>query len=121
MTIEECYQEMGGNFADVSTRLPSSRLIEKFIVKFLEDDSFDTLCSEMKAGNRKEAFMAAHTLKGVCANMGFTRLLDSVARLTEVLRPETSTISDMAEPMMEDVRFDYRATVAAIHQYIEKA
>ena len=37
MTIEECYREMEGSYAEVSGRLPSLKLIEKFISKFLED------------------------------------------------------------------------------------
>ena len=36
MTIEECYQEMGGSYAEVCTRLPSISLVEKFMFKFLE-------------------------------------------------------------------------------------
>ena len=43
MTIEECYQELGGNYAEVCTRLPSPRLVEKFVGKFLDDRSYETL------------------------------------------------------------------------------
>ena len=121
MTIEECYRELGGSYTEVSSRLPSVKLIEKFIGKFLDDSSFDTLCNEMEAGNRGEAFRAAHTMKGVCANLGFTRLLDSVARLTDALRPETDAIPAEAVPLMEDVRRAYQATTAAIRNYMEKA
>ena len=120
MTIEECYQKMGGDYAEVSTRLPSLKLIEKFIGRFLEDKSFETLCAEMEGGNRKEAFHAAHTLKGVCANLGFTRLLDSAARLTEELRPGEGTVSAADVLLLEDVRGEYQATVAAIQEYLEK-
>ena len=40
MTISECYEKLGGDYADVCTRLPSDRLVAKFIGRFLEDDSF---------------------------------------------------------------------------------
>ena len=104
MTIEQCYQALGGSFAEVSMRLPSVRLVEKFIGKFLDDGSFDELCRQVASGSRQEAFRAAHTLKGVCANLGFGRLLSSSGRLTEVLRavqgmapsftwPEAATLS----------------------------
>lgn len=117
MTIEECYQEMGGSYAEVCTRLPCISLVEKFMFKFLEDRSFETLCNEKDAGNRPEAFRAAHTLKGVCANLAFTRLLESSAKLTEELRPETSDISAHAFLLLEDVRRDYQITVSAIRRY----
>ena len=121
MTIEECYQEMGGNYVEVSSRLPSLRLIEKFLGKFLEDRSFECLCEEMKAGNRENAFRAAHTLKGVCANLGFSRLLVSAGRLTEELRQERDTIPDTAFTLLEGVCRDYQTTAAAICKYMGKA
>ena len=121
MSIEECYQEMGGSYAEVSTRLPSPRLIERFVLKFLEDKSFEALCAEMEAGNREAAFRAAHTLKGVCANLSFTRLLHSAAELTEVLRAESDAIPAAAPDLLETVRHDYQTTVSAIRSYAGQA
>lgn len=120
MNIEECYEELGGNYTELSKRLPSTRLIEKFIGKFLEDQSFETLCQQMECRNREKAFQAAHTLKGVCANLSFTRLLTSAAQLTEALRPETSLITDETLTMLSDVKRDYETTVGAIRRYLEQ-
>lgn len=92
MTIQECYQNLGGDYAQVETRLPSVSLVKRFITKFLDDGSFSELCRTMESGQRAEAFRAAHTLKGVCANLCFDRLLASASQLTELLRPETDTI-----------------------------
>ena len=119
MTMEECYQQLGGNYAEVSARLPSLRLVEKFVGKFREDKSFEMLCAAMKAGDREEAFRAAHTLKGVCANLSFTRLLDSASRLTEALRPAADAIPAGASALLEEVRRDYEETVRAIQSYTE--
>ena len=80
MTLEACYQLLEGDYADVCRRLPSKNLIEKFIGKFLEDKSYETLCIHFQDGNRREAFLAAHTLKGICANLGFQSLLTSSDR-----------------------------------------
>lgn len=120
MTLEECYQELGGNYAEVSTRLPSPNMIKRFTGLFLEDKSFETLCRELEEGNRAEAFRAAHTLKGVCANLSFTQLMKSAGELTEVLRPAADTIPDTAAALMEDVRWDYKRTVDAIRRYREE-
>ena len=119
MTVEECYQAMGGNYAEVTTRIPSPALVEKFLGKFLDDPSFGQLRSELYAGNRAEAFRAAHTLKGVCVNLSFTRLQQSASDLTEVLRPAAETIPAEAFPLMEQVEQDYEATLAAIRQFLE--
>ena len=121
MTIEECYQELGGSYAEVCTRLPSPRLVEKFAAKFLEDQSFETLCKEMEAGCRQEAFRSAHTLKGVCANLSFTRLCASASALTEALRPQGEVLPAQALPLLEEVSRDYRITVDAIRRYLGAA
>ena len=40
MTIQECYEAIGGNYEDVLRRLRSEVLIRKFTLKFLEDQSY---------------------------------------------------------------------------------
>ena len=71
MTIEQCYEQLHGDYAQVIQRLPSPALVERFIGKFLDDGSFSELTSAMAAGQTEAAFRAAHTLKGVSANLGF--------------------------------------------------
>lgn len=116
MTIEQCYQEMGANFAEVCGRLPSQRLVEKFARKFLDDQSYAQLTEAMAAGNHDDAFRAAHTLKGVAANLSFTKLRASASALTELLRAPADTIPAEAGPMLEAITRDYEMTVAAIRQ-----
>ena len=119
MTIQECYQKLGGEFAQVEKRLPSVGLVRKFIVKFLDDDSYSKLCLAMQNGQREEAFRAAHTLKGVSANLGFSRLLASAGELTELLRAETETIPGRTADLLEEVKQDYELTVSVIRAYLE--
>ena len=121
MTIQACYQQMGGDYAQVQQRLPSARLIEKFVAKFLEDGSFAELRQAMQTGQREAAFRAAHTLKGVCANLSFTKLLASASRLTELLRPEADVIPAEAAALMEAVAQDYELTVSTIRAYLDSA
>ena len=121
MSIEECYQQMGGSYADVSARLPSPRLVQRFVCKFPEDKSFEALAEAMDSGNREAAFRAAHTLKGVCANLSFNRLLASASELTELLRLESPSIPEAAFALLEEVRRDYQVTTAAIRRYMEEA
>ena len=40
MTIQECYEAIGGNYKDVLGRLQSEALIRRFTLKFLEDQSY---------------------------------------------------------------------------------
>lgn len=114
MTIQECYQQLGGDYAALKTRLPSDSLIKRFITRFLDDSSYAELCDALQKGRRAEAFRAAHTLKGVCANLAFDQLGTSVSVLTELLRPEGASVPDDALFIWNEVKLDYESTVKAI-------
>ena len=118
MTIQECYQKLGGDYAQVEKRLPGIHLIRRFIAKFLDDGSYPELCRAMEQGQTEEAFRAAHTLKGVSANLGFDRLTASSGELTELLRGRTDGIPTEAVPLLDMVRQDYDLKADAIRAYL---
>lgn len=118
MTIQECYQKLGGDYAQVEKRLPGIHLIRRFIAKFLDDGSYPELCRAMEQGQTEEVFRAAHTLKGVSANLGFDRLTASSGELTELLRGRTDGIPTEAVPLLDMVRQDYELTADAIRVYL---
>lgn len=86
MTTQECYERIGGDYEDVRRRFRDDARIRRFAVMFLKDESLEDLGRAMAAGNCEEAFRAAHTLKGVCLNLGFKRLYESSNAITEALR-----------------------------------
>ncbi len=118
MTLQECYTELGGNYNDVISRLRSERLVTKFVVKFLDDDSCALLLQSMEAENYGEAFRAAHTIKGVCQNLGFTKLYEISNQLNEALR---NGLSPEAPALAEDVKAEYQRTVTTIKAFKESA
>ena len=61
-------------------------LYKKFLVKFLADENFNQLKLYMESENIEEAFKCAHTLKGLCGNLGFDNLLEEDAQIVEILR-----------------------------------
>lgn len=114
MTLQECYAALGGNYDDAISRLRSERLVTKFVVKFLDDDSCALLLRSMDAENYEEAFRAAHTIKGVCQNLSLDKLQASSSRLCESLRHGYTPESDA---LAEEVRADHSQTVAAIQAF----
>jgi HPt (histidine-containing phosphotransfer) domain-containing protein len=114
MTLQECYKAIDGSYEEVLRLMRSERLVQKFVLRFLEDKSYEMLCQALSEKDRAEAFRAAHTLKGVCQNLAFTRLQKSASTLTEALRdawaPDTLQLA-------EQVHADYKDTVAAIERY----
>lgn len=99
MTIQECYEAIGGNYEDVLRRLPNEALIRKFTLKFLEDQSYLQLKQALKDKNYEDAFRSAHTLKGVCQNLSFDRLYEVSNELTELLRDRTGAQPGISEAM----------------------
>lgn len=111
MTLEECYAKMGANYQDVLKRLYKPEMIKRFVKMFLQDDNFQLLTDAMAAQDVKEAFRAAHTLKGVCLNLGFDNLSPSAVALTEILRAGTF---DGAAEQYALVKEEYQKTIEAI-------
>lgn len=111
MTVKECYDMFGGDYEGVLSRLLNEARVEKYMLKFLDDTSFELLCASLKEGNMEEAFRAAHTLKGVCQNLGFQKLYESSNRLTETLRDREQ--HDVAG-LLAETEEDYALTVSAI-------
>ena len=111
MTLKECYTALEGDYEGVLSRLRSEKMVQKFVLKFLNDKSHELLVSSMETGNYEEAFRAAHTIKGVCQNLSFTKLYESSHLLTENLRAGYGADTD---ELVQRVEADYRQTVAAI-------
>ncbi len=112
MNVRNAYETIGADYKGVLNRLMSEALVERFAGKFLDDPSFDKLQAAIEAGDVKEAFLAAHTLKGICQNLGFTNLFAPTSELTEALR-DASEMVDNAPALFEAVRAEYEKTVAA--------
>ena len=98
MTLKACYEAIGGDYEGVVSRLVTEARVNKFLTMFLHDTNYQTLCDSMEERKAEEAFRAAHTLKGVCLSLGFTRLGESSHNLTD----------------FDDVRRDYGETISAI-------
>ena len=114
MTIQECYEAIGGNYKDVLGRLQSEALIRRFTLKFLEDQSYLQLKQALENKNYEDAFRSAHTLKGVCQNLSFDRLYVDSNDLTELLRDRTGAqpgiskamekVTEVYERMIEEIK-----------------
>ena len=104
MTLKDCYMQMGADYEETVQRLRSESLIQRIILKFPQDPSYQELCQAL----------AAHTLKGVCQNLGFKNLYEPSAELTERLRPLQETETD---DLMQKVTEEYNRTVKAIEDF----
>ena len=80
--------------------LGDEELYKSCLPMVAEDESFDGLKEALAEDERKKAFDCAHTLKGVCANMGITPMFDTVEKIVEPLR---AGINDGLMPVYEEL------------------
>ena len=114
MSLRTCYAELGGSLDSVLGRLPSERLVQKFVLKFLNEGSFCEMAAAVQAKDGEATFRAAHTMKGVCLNLSFDRLYASSNQLCEAVRHGWT---DEAAELFEIVVADYQQTVEAIQKF----
>ena len=111
MTVQECYESIGADFEGVLGRMGSEAMVKRFALKFPDDPCYGNLVKAVEEQNAEEAFRAAHTLKGICLNLGLDRLYEVSACLTEKLRGRAF---DGYEEAYEKVQQEYHNTVDAI-------
>lgn len=61
MMLEELYQEITGNYQDIRERLRKEERIEKFVLLFLKDTSYQDMLQAWEQGNLETAFRAVQT------------------------------------------------------------
>lgn len=114
MDLKECYMKLGGDFEGVMGRLRREPLVEKFLLKFLDDKSFELFETSMRGQDYTEALRGVHTLKGVCSNLSFTKLYESSSKITAALKEnDYDKAADMAPQLSED----YYQIIHAIEEY----
>lgn len=113
MTIKEFYERTSGNYQEALGRMMKDALVQRFALKFLNDKSYAELEENLDSGNTELAFRAAHTLKGVCRNLAFTRLANSASEITEMLRAGDIATAKLYFPKVQS---DYKVLVKAISE-----
>ena len=110
-TLKDAYDELGADYNGVLKRLVNEALVTRFVGKFFDDDSFAKLEAALAEHDVKAAFMAAHTLKGVCQNLGFSNLYEPASALTEILRANSL---EGTEELFAQVKEQYERTIATM-------
>lgn len=107
MTIEEFYKSIAPTspeYEGVMGRLGSERLVRKYLNKMVEDKNFAVLKEAVASGTYQDAFMASHTIKGICMNLNLKPLAESSDLLTEELRsdPDPAKVEELFAQVEKD-------------------
>lgn len=85
----------------------------RMLKKFLDDKNYEGLKQAVEQKNWTEAFTHAHTVKGLCGNLGLGGILQYVVPLTEEVRQEPYD-EERIVGYMEDVSKAYVETIEVI-------
>lgn len=114
MTLEDVMDAAGADHEATLRRFAGNRaLLERIFRKYPADPSFAELRAALSARNYAEVERAAHTMKGVTANLGFQRLSGMCAELVDMVRGGRT---EGLEPVFAKVAAEHGAIVAGIAQ-----
>lgn len=122
MTVQELYASIGGDYNEAIGRLRAERLVSRFVVKFLADTSCKDLIDAWGRGDEGTAFRAAHTAKGVCANLSLTKLANLASSITEALRPGNEDLRAQTDvdALVSQFSESYANAVACINRFADE-
>ena len=116
MTIEALYSAVGGDYQATLRRLMVPEIVETFAVRYAQDATVDRLHQALESGDGELAFRTVHSLRGLAQNLGFPRLYQAAAVLTEALRPRLLPVDPALIAAVDDA---HRQVVEAIAAYSE--
>lgn len=112
MNLSECLAVLGSDYNEILERMITEERVKKYLAMFSKDTSFEELCMSMAEGDYETAFRAAHTLKGVCANLGIENLRAKASEITEALR---GNVNNGADAILPEVIDAYTTAIDAIN------
>ena len=110
----ELLEQSGIDVADGMRRfMNNEKMFEKYLKKFLDNTQYDQLVAEISKSDIdvNEAFEKAHAMKGVCANLSMTAVLQALDPIVETLRGGSAEGVADRMPALEE---QYKKTMAAI-------
>ena len=123
MTLKELYFEIDGDYDQAINVLRIEKLIDKHIRKFPTGGVVANVIEAGKSMDPTGLFESAHAMKGVCSNLGLTKLAASASKITEEYRPGNARKLTDGEikAVLAEIETLYAKTVKGIEKYVESA
>lgn len=110
-------QAIGVDEREVMARFMNNEgLYCRILKKFMEDKSYGELKTSWEDGDYEAAFRAAHTLKGVSANLGLGAIREISSAITEQLRPGHTRDDIFLQDSMIKLKQQYEAAQKVIEK-----
>ncbi len=87
--MKEQLQTVGVNYDEVLKRFMGKEdFYRRMLKKFLDDENYEGLRQSVEEKRWSDAFKYAHTVKGLCGNLGLDGILEYAVPLTDEVRAE---------------------------------
>lgn len=117
MTLQEIANQLSMDYEGAVARFGGNEgLYSRFLNKFLQDSTYETLMQAVSSEDYDQIERQAHTLKGVAANLGLQQLSGSSDRLVQAVRQKDW--KDI-EPLFAVLQEEYQKTARALSQLAE--
>ena len=119
MTLQELYQNIGGDYDSAMKVLRIEKLMDKHIRKFVNGGVISKLLEAGESMDPTQLFETAHAAKGVCGNLGLMKLSNMASDIAEEFRPGSSrTMSDdEVKALLSEIAALYETTANGIAEY----
>ena len=119
MTVQELYDQIGGNYDHAVQIMRMDKMISKYLLKLTDSDVCDRLREAAGSMDPDALFESAHAMKGVCANLGLDDLAAAVSEITEEFRPGAARklSDDEVKAKLDEIFAKYEKTEAVIEEY----
>jgi len=121
MTLQELYQAIDGDYDQAIRVLRMDKLVDKHIRKLVKNGVIDMLLAAGETMDPTQLFESAHAVKGICANLGLTKISDAASEIAEEYRPGNPrklTDAEVTERLQAIAQM-YDKTKEAIRKYEE--
>ena len=119
MELKELYETIGGDYDQAVRVLRVDKLIDKHIRKLTKNGVVDNLIAAGEDMDPTQLFETAHAMKGVCANLGLTKLASMASDIAEEYRPGNArTLTDEeVSAKIQEIDALYKRTAEGISEY----
>ena len=121
MTLQELYEMIGGEYEQAIRVLRMDKLIDKHIRKLTKNGVLEQLIAAGETMDPVQLFETAHAAKGVCANLGLTKLAAAASEIAEEYRPGSGRrlTDEEVQEKLRGIGDLYRQTEEGIRRYEE--
>lgn len=121
MTLQELYANIGGSYEQALRVLRIERLLDKHIRKLPQNGVIDSLVAAGDTMDAKALFESAHAAKGICGNLGLTKLAELSSQVAEEFRPgnDRRLTDEQVKETIAQIDELYQKTAEGIRQYAQ--